>query len=67
MLNYAKDLFQLQNELVEAKINIVANQKLGPVTEKLNELKNQMNKDMKFIITYSVDLAFSHVNKRLFN
>ena len=46
MHNQSKDLFQLQNELINTKINLIVNQKLDRVSEKLNDLKNQMNKDL---------------------
>ncbi len=47
MLNHAKDLFQLQNELVDAKINLAVDRKISRVIDQLNDLKSQMNKDME--------------------
>ena len=47
MHNHAKDLFQLQTELVEAKVDMAVNQKIDRVIEQITDLKNEMHEEMR--------------------
>jgi len=47
MHNLPKDLFQLQSELVEAKVNIAVNDKIDRVVEQIHLLKDEMRNDMQ--------------------
>lgn len=47
MYNQAKDLFQLQTELVEAKVDMAVNLKIDRVVNQITDLKSEMHKDMR--------------------
>ncbi|GEM_PF-4929886 len=41
--NYAKDLFQLQSDLVDMKVDMAAGRAMDRVIEKINDLRHEMH------------------------
>lgn len=71
MLYAPQDLFQLQSELVEAKVDMAVNNKIGEVIAQIHALKDEMRNDMQEIRTEIHDLRhdmmgrFSALDNRL--
>ncbi len=45
-MNQAKDLFQLQSELIDAKVDMAVTKAIEPVVQQLIELRSEMRRDM---------------------
>lgn len=56
----AKDLFQLQSELIEAKVNIVVNDKIDRVVMQIHSLRDEMH-DMRI----DMNTRFSSLESRV--
>ena len=57
--NYAKDLFQLQSELIDTKVDMAVSKAIDRVVEQIIDLKGQMNTQFS-----EVNKQFSEVNKQ---
>lgn len=58
--NYAKDLFQLQSELVDTKVEMAVNKAIERVLDKINDLKHEMH-DLR----HDMNNGFSSLDKRV--
>lgn len=59
-----KDLFQLQSELIEAKVNIAVNDKIDRVVDQIHLLKDEMRNDMQELRSEVHDFRVE-INSRL--
>jgi hypothetical protein len=62
--NRAKDLFQLQSELIDMKVDMAAGKAIDRVIEKINDLKYEMHTDMHKL-RHDMNHGFSSLDKRV--
>lgn len=63
--NYqAKDLFQLQSELVDTKVDMAVSKAIDRVIEKINGLENRMHSEMHKL-RHDMNSGFSSLDKRV--
>lgn len=63
-INQARDLFQLQSELIDMKVDMAVSKAIDRVIEKINGLENRMHAEMHKL-RHDMNQGFSSLDKRV--